>query len=126
MRRWFDLPWGTHPVVLECVPKRVRCTCCDRRGVELLPWADPKQRQTRRFQQMVALDAFSMPLLHVATKYGISWHTVRRADRDAITPTREPSPLRMVGIDEKWLGRRHKGEHKFVTIVSNLETGEPL
>lgn len=129
VRRWFDLPWGTHPVVLQYVPKRVRCTRCDRRGVELLPWADPKQRQTRRFQQMVALDAFSMPLLHVATKYGISWHTVRRAETDAIArwqQTREPSPLRMVGIDEKWLGRRHKAEHKFVTIVSNLETGEPL
>jgi transposase len=26
-------------------------------------------------------------------------------------------------MDEKWLGRRH---HKLVTIVSNLETGEPL
>jgi transposase len=31
----------------------------------------------------------------------------------------------MVGIDEKWLGRRHKRDEKFVTIVSNLETGEP-
>ena len=26
-------------------------------------WADPHQRQTKRFQQHVALDAFSMPLL---------------------------------------------------------------
>lgn len=32
----------------------------------------------------------------------------------------------MVGIDEQWLGRRHKRKEKFVTIVSNLETGVPL
>ena len=35
-------------------------------------------------------------------------------------------PLRQVGVDEKWLGRRHSLDHKFVTIVSNLETGEPV
>ena len=29
-------------------------------------------------------------------------------------------------MDEKWLGRRHKNPHKYVTIVSNLETGEPV
>ena len=34
-------------------------------------------------------------------------------------------PLRLGGVDEKWLGRRHDLDHKFVTIVSNLETGEP-
>ena len=29
-------------------------------------------------------------------------------------------------MDEKWLGRRHVLDHKFVTVVSNLETGEPM
>jgi transposase len=40
--------------------------------------------------------------------------------------TRPAIVLRHVGVDEKWLGRRHKLEHKYVTIVSNLETGEPV
>jgi hypothetical protein len=35
-------------------------------------------------------------------------------------------PLRQAGIDEKYLGRRHSLEAKFITIVSNLETGEPV
>jgi transposase len=76
----------------------------------------------------LALDAFSMPLSHVATKYALSWHTVRRAEASALERwerTRPPQVLSQVGIDEKWLGRRHKLAHKFVTIVSNLETGEP-
>ena len=46
---------------------------------------------------------------------------IQRWDRNQPTP-----PLHQVGVDEKWLGRRHKRKEKFVTIVSNLETGVPL
>lgn len=128
-RRWTDLPWAGRRVELEYAAIRVACRRCDATCIELLHWAEPHQRQTKRFQQHVALDAFSMPLLHVATKYGLSWHTVRRAELAAITrweQTRATVPLRQVGMDEKWLGRRHKNEHKFVTVISNLETGEPI
>jgi len=129
VRRWADLPWAGHRVVLEYAPIRVKCRRCKRHAVELLAWADPKQRQTRRLQHHVTVDAFSMPLLHVATKYGLSWHTVRRAELDAIERwerTCPPERLEMVGVDEKWLGRRHKRPEKYVTIVSNLETGVPV
>jgi hypothetical protein len=40
--------------------------------------------------------------------------------------SRTPPPLRQIGIDEKYLGRRNKLADDYVTIVSNLETGEPL
>ena len=128
-RRWRDLPWGTHPVILEYAAIRVHCDRCGGRGVEMLAWADRKQRQTRRLQHFIALDSSSMPLLHVAAKYGFSWHTVRRCEIAAIErweQTRPAVPLVQGGIDEKWLGRRHKRKEKFVTIVSNLATGEPL
>lgn len=129
LRRWHDLPWAGHRVVLEYAADRFKCQRCGECITEMLGWADPKQRQTRRLQQTLALDAFSMPLSHVATKYGLSWHTVRRAESDAIARwdrTRPAKELRLVGIDEKWLGRRHKLEHKFITIVSDLESGEPV
>jgi transposase len=127
-RRWKDLPCLGHAVELNYAPIRLDCPRCGSRAVELLAWADPKQRQTRRLQHHIALDAFSMPLLHVSTKYGLSWHTVRRAELDAIERwerTCPNEPLRQVGVDEKWLGRRHKLEHKYVTIVSDLLTGKP-
>jgi transposase len=127
-RRWADLPCSGHPVVLEYSPSRLACRHCGARAVELLAWADPYQRQSRRLQQNLALDAFSMPLVHVSTKWGLSWSTVRRAELDAIDRwdrMRPPEVLSMVGVDEKWLGRRHKRKEKFVTIVSNLETGVP-
>jgi transposase len=129
VRRWQDLPWGAHRVEVEYRPERYKCSKCGGHATEKLAWAEPKQRQTSRLQQWLALDAFSMPLLHVATKYGLSWHTIRRAEVGAIDRwerTRPPRPLRMVGVDEKWLGRRHKRDEKFVTIASDLETGEPL
>ena len=128
-RRWKDLPWAGHRVVIEYALERVKCARCQGCPNELVAWADPKQRQTRRFQHHLALDAFSMPLSHVATKYGLSWRTVRRAEHDAIARWEKSRPaqlLEMVGIDEKWLGRRHKRPEKFVTIVSNLATGEPV
>lgn len=129
LRRWVDLPWAGHRVVLEYAPMRVKCPRCGAHAVELLAWADRCQRQTRRLQHHVALDAFSMPLTHVSAKYGLSWHTVRRAELSAIerwNATRPPESLQQVGVDEKWLGRRHKRTEKFVTIVSNLATGTPL
>ena len=129
VRHWADLPVSGHPVLIEYAPWRLRCRHCGAHAVELLGWADPYQRQSRRLQQHLALDAFSMPLVHVSTKWGPSWHTVRRAELDAIERwdhTQAPVVLRQVGVDEKWLGRRHKRKEKFVTIVSNLETGVPV
>lgn len=128
VRRWDDLPWGGHPVAVEYAPWRVACRC-GARAVELLAWTGPHQRQSRRLQQHLALDAFSMPLVHVATKWGVSWHTVRRAEVDAIARwerTQSAKLLRQAGVDEKWLGRRHKRKERFVTIVSDLETGVPI
>ncbi len=128
-RRWADLRWSDHPVELRYAPVRVECPRCDATPVEMVAWADPYQRQSRRLQQRLAVEAASMPVMHVAALHGLSWPTVRRAEEHAIArweATRPAVPLRQVGVDEKWLGRRHRFEHKYVTIVSNLETGEPI
>jgi len=128
-RRWKDLPWGEHSVEIEATPVRLVCHRCGEYGVEMLGWADRYQREARRFQQQLALQAASMPTLHVAVLYGLSWSTVNRAERRALErwdAQRPPVPLRQVGVDEKYLGRRHKRRYRFHAIVSNLETGEPI
>jgi len=123
------MAWAEHPVEIEYAPCRVKCRACQATPVEFVAWADPYQRQTRRLQQHLALECASMPTSHVAALYGLSWATVHRAEDHALERwdrTRLMTPLVQVGIDEKWLGRRHKNEHKFVTIISNLATGEPI
>jgi len=129
VRRWADLPWAGRPVEIEYGPCRVKCTRCGSTPVEMVAWADPYQRQSKRLQHHLAVEAASMPIMHVAAIHGLSWLTVRRAEERAIARwelTRPVPPLRRIGVDEKWLGRRHKLGHKYVTLVSNLETGEPV
>jgi transposase len=128
-RRWADLPWAGHPVEIEYAACRVKCARCGKAPIEMVAWADPYQRQSRRLQHHLVVEAASMPVMHVAALHGLSWATVRRAEEHAIARwelTRPAVPLRHVGVDEKWLGRRHHFEHKYVTIISNLETGEPI
>lgn len=129
-RRWHDLTWGEHRVELEASLVRVKCANCGSTPTELVPWADAYQRQTRRLQQRIALMSASMPIQHVAALSGLSWCVVRRAELRALArwdATRPKDvPLTMVGVDEKWLGRKHKRTEKYVTIVSNLETSEPI
>lgn len=128
-RRWRDLPWAECFVELEASLIRVKCKRCRSNPIEMVAWSEPYQRQTRRLQQHLALEAASMPVMHVAVMHGLSWRTVREAEGAALArwaATREAPALRQVGIDDKYLGRRHHLEHKFVTIISNLETGEPL
>jgi transposase len=71
----------------------------------------------------------SMPISHVAAMHGLDWTTVRRSQDAAIErweTTRPVAALRQVGVDEKYLGRRNSRSDKFVPIVSNLATGEPV
>lgn len=128
-RRWADLPWGDHRVEIEYAPSRFKCRSCAGAPIEMVAWADPRQRQSRRLQQHVTVQAASMPVLHVAAIHGLSWATVRRAEQRALERWQASRPkraLRHVGVDEKFLGRRNRLESKFVTIVSDLDTGEPI
>jgi Helix-turn-helix domain of transposase family ISL3 len=71
-------------------------------------WAEPYQRQSRRLQHHLVIEAASMPVMHIAALHGLSWATVRRAEEHEIARwelTRPAVPLRHVGVDEKWLGR---------------------
>lgn len=128
-RRWKDLAWAGHPVEIEATPIRVVCRRCGGHPVEMVGWADRYQRETQRLQQHLALQTASMPTMHVAALHGLSWSTVHRAECRALArwdATRPPVSLRLVGVDEKYLGRRHKRAYRYHTIVSNLETGEPI
>jgi transposase len=67
----------------------------------------------------------SAAVRRVARQFGLSPSTVRAIDlgyRKRWAASRRKPALRQMGIDEMYLGKKQK----FVTVVSNLETGEPL
>ena len=122
-RRVRDLPWGAWKVWLVLEVHRVRCRRC---GVktERLDFLEGKHPFTRRFSQAVARDCEDMAVRRAAAKWAISSQTARRIDKRALlawSRSRKRRPLRQMGVDELFW---RKG--KCLTIVSDLELGEPI
>ena len=123
-RRVRDLPWGTWQVWLVIEVHRVRCPRCGVR-TERLPFVTGKAPYTTRLEAAIARDCEAAPVSRVARAWHLPPETVRRLDKRVLrrwAAGRARPPLRFLGVDEIYLGRRDK----FLTIVSDLETGEPL
>lgn len=118
-----DLPWGTWTVWLVLEVHRVRCRRCGVR-TERIDFLEGKQPYTRRFTEAVARDCEDAAVSRVATKWRLSARTVQRMDKRMLlewSRKRARRPLRQMGVDELFW---KKGE--CLTIVSDLETGEPI
>ena len=123
-RRLRDLPWGTWHVWLQVEVHRVRCRRCGVR-TERLPFVEGKAHYTARLEAAVAQDCEAAPVSRVAAQRGLPPETVRRMDKRVLrrwAAARPRSPLHYLGVDEIFLGKTIK----FLTVVSDLETGEPL
>ena len=119
-----DLPWGVWRVWLRVEVHRVRCRRCGVR-TERLPFVTGKAHVTTRLEQAIARDCEAAPVSRVAAHWGMPAETVRRLDKRVLrrwAAARPRQPLRDLGVDEIYLGRRDK----FLTVVSDLESGEPL
>ncbi len=119
-----DLPWGTWQVWLVLEVHRVRCRRCGVR-TERLPFVTGKAHATTRLEAVIARECEAAPVSRVARAWQMPPETVRRLDKRVLrrwAAGRPRKPLRHLGVDEIYLGRRDK----FLTIVSDLDTGEPL
>jgi transposase len=109
-------------VVLELY--RVRCPDCGVKAekVEQLPSKAPF---SKRFEEAVGQACESAAARQVARQLGLAASTVRAIDLrylDRWSAGRRQPALRQMGVDEIYLGKKQK----FMTVVSNLETVEPL
>ena len=109
-------------VVIELY--RLRCPDC---GVktERVAQLPSKAPFSKRFEEAVSEACESAPSRQVGKRFGLAESTTRAIDRRVLerwAAERRQPPLRHLGVDELYLGRTQK----FVTVVSNLETGEPL
>jgi transposase len=119
-----DLPWSQYRATVVIELHRVRCPDCGIKAekVEQLP---SKARFSKRFEEAIGEACESAPVRRVARRLGLAASTVRAIDLRYLTrwaAGRRKPALRQMGIDEIHLGKKQK----FLTVVSNLATGEPL
>jgi len=119
-----DLPCFEFRTTVVIELYRVRCPDC---GVktEKVPQLPSKAPFSKRFEEAVGLACESAAVRRVAKQFGLSPSTVRAIDIRYLkrwAASRRKPALRQMGIDEIYLGKKQK----FLTVVSNLQTGEPL
>ena len=109
-------------VVIELY--RVRCPECGPK-IERVDQLPSKAPFSKRFEDAVGLACEGASARQVSRVFRLSESTVRAIDLRYLerwAAARKKPALRQMGVDEIHLGKKQK----FVTVVSNLETGEPL
>jgi transposase len=119
-----DLPWSGFTATVFVEVYRVKCPDCGvkREKVPLLPGKAPF---SKRFEDAVGLACEMASARQVARQFGLAASTVRAIDRRYLerwNASRRTPALRQMGVDEIYLGKKQK----FLSVVCNLETGEPL
>lgn len=119
-----DLPWGEYRTTVVVEIYRVRCPACGVR-VERVAQLPSKAPFSKRFEDAMGLACEAASARQVSRQWGVSASTVRAIDLRYLErwqrDRRRPA-LKQMGVDEIWMGKRTK----FLTVVSNLESGEPL
>jgi transposase len=119
-----DLPWSVYRATVVVEVHRVRCPECGVR-VEKLEQLPSKAPFSKRFEEAVGQACESASARQVARRVGLAESTVRAMDLRYLErweAKRRRPPLRQMGVDEIYRGKKGK----FLTVVCNLETGEPL
>lgn len=119
-----DLPWSAMMATVVVEVYRVRCSECGVR-VEKVVQLPSKAPFSKRFEDAVGRACEGGSGIAVGRQFGLSARQVLRIDKRYLQrwgEKRKKAPLRHMGVDEIHIGKKEK----FLTVVSNLETGEPL
>jgi transposase len=119
-----DLPWRKYQTIVVVEFYRVRCPKCGLK-VERVPQLPSKAPFSKDFEDAVGLACESAAARQVARQFKLAAGTVRAIDQRYLerwAKSRKKPVLRQMGVDEIYLGKTQK----FLTVVSNLETGEPV
>jgi transposase len=112
--------WGKR-VLLHFPVRRFQCAPCGRPFTERLPSIAPRRRQTRRYEQYVYERCLVSDRKAIAEQEHLSASTVKDifikwAKR--ATRRKQTRPMRVLGIDEIALKKRHK---QYALVLSDLE-----
>jgi transposase len=119
-----DLPWSAFRTTVFIEIYRVKCPACGVK-VEKVPLLPGKAPFSERFEDAVGMACESAPARQVARRFGLPESTVRAIDLRCLerwNKARRKPPLHQMGVDEIYPGKTVG----FLTVVTNLETREPL
>ncbi len=119
-----DLPWSEYRATVVVELYRIRCPDCGVK-VEKVPQLPSKAPFSERFEDAVGKACESAAAACVAKQFGLSASVVRAIDLRYLqrwSEHRKKPALRQLGVDEIFLGKKQK----FITVTTNLQTGEPL
>lgn len=124
VRRWRTLDVHGKKCFLECRLPRIDCTEHGKITAKV-PWARHDDYFSMPFEERGAWLAAQMPWTKASAELRITWEAlaniVARVTADAAILLDRLDGLRMIGIDEKSWG---KGADKFLTVVTDHETGK--
>lgn len=122
LRRWRHLDLAKHKLWLVYEIRRLNCRKCGVR-TETVPWARPRARHTRDFEDTVLWLAQRTDRTSVATLLRCAWETVTaiiiRAVDEWIDEQRLEELYR-IGVDE--ICYRHPNQ--YLTVIGNHDTGK--
>ena len=119
-----DLPWGEYRTTVVIEVYRVCCPNCGVK-VEKVPQLPSKAPFSKRFEEAVGGACESASVRQVARQFRLAASTVRAIDLRYLerwNAARRQAPLKEMGVDEIYFGK----SMKFITVVSNLESTEPI
>ena len=118
------MPWRKYQTRVVIELYRVCCPQCGVR-VERMPQLPSKAPFSKDFEDAVGQACESASVRQVARQFRLAASTVRAIDLRYLqrwSAARRKDRLEQMGVDEIYFGK----QIKFITVVSNLETGEPL
>ena len=119
-----DLPCFEYRTTVVIELYRVKCPDCGLK-TERVAQLPSKAPFSKRFEEAVGEACESASARQVARRFAWPQSTVRAIDLRYLerwNAHRKKPALRHMGVDEIFLGKKTK----FITVVSNLESGEPL
>ena len=119
-----DLPCFEYSTTVVVETYRVKCPRCGFRA-EKVAQLPSKAPFSKRFEEAVGQACESAAARQVARHMHMAASTVRAIDLRCLErweASRRKPPLRQMGVDEIYRGKKGK----FLTVVCNLETAEPL
>jgi transposase len=119
-----DLPCFEYTTTVIVELYRLRCPDCGLK-TEQMPQLPSKAPYTKRFEDSVGRACESAAASQVARRMDLAESTVRGIDLrylERCEAERRRPVLRQIGVDEIYQGKKDK----FLTVVCDLQTGEPL